>query len=59
MQVTDEVIKMIRNALESMDYGELKLTIAEKGAFVEMQITEKFHISKESLNVLEARPRKQ
>jgi len=58
MKVTPEVIAMIKNALISMEYGELKITVAEKGSFVEMEISEKFHVNKESLAMLESRPRK-
>jgi hypothetical protein len=58
MKVTPEVIAMITNALASMEYGELKITVAEKGSFVEMEISEKFHVNKESLAMLESHPRK-
>ena len=51
MIVTQELMQCIRAGLESLSYGELKVVVAEKGSFVEVQITEKFHIEKVSVNI--------
>lgn len=51
MIVTQELMQCLRAGLESIQYGEVKVIVAEKGSFVEIQVTEKFHVEKATVNI--------
>jgi hypothetical protein len=40
MIVDDDLMQKIKEAIESIDYGSVKVTLAEKGSYIEI-ITEK------------------
>ena len=47
MLLTSEILDEIRNAVESVDYGEVLIKVNSKGSFVEIETTHRSRISKE------------
>jgi len=48
MRCTPELLKRIEDAVESIDYGTVRITVNEKGAFTEIAIEKKDRIFKVS-----------
>ncbi len=46
MKCTPELMKLIANSIESIDYGSIEIGLAEKGEFIEVIVKEKIRISK-------------
>jgi hypothetical protein len=47
MLITAEVLDEIRNAVESIDYGEVKIKVNTKGEFIEISTEKRTRISKD------------
>jgi len=46
MKCTPELMKLIENAISSIEYGSVEVGLAEKGEFIEVIVKEKIRISK-------------
>jgi hypothetical protein len=58
MLLTSEALDEIRNAVESIDYGEIRVKINAKGNFIEIESTNRVRVSKEGdTSVYEGRTR--
>jgi hypothetical protein len=47
MRVTSQVLDEIRNAVESIDYGEVRIKVNEKGEYIEISTEKRTRISKD------------
>ena len=58
MLLTSEALDEIRNAVEGIDYGEIRVKINTKGNFIEIESTNRVRVSKEGdTSVYEGRTR--
>jgi hypothetical protein len=48
MRCTPELLKRIEDAVESIEYGTVRITVNEKGAFTEISIEKKDRVFKVS-----------
>lgn len=48
MKCTPELLAEIKKLIESTPYGSVEITLSEKGTFIEIIKTEKFHYDKET-----------
>lgn len=50
MRCTEELLSRIKEAIESVSFGSVEITLAESGEFVEIRITKKVRIFKDKRN---------